>query len=292
MKTKNNMELIQPKKQDTWGIAAALNFILGGIATAFYLFIFLFSVFSGGSLDIFQNLSIKLIAPALVTIGFILVAFEAGRPLRGYKLFNNLCSSFMSIEVFAGLIFICSIVLNCIFTKSFFSILAAVSALISMISQGFIFYNVRGIIAWNVHIMPLVTIVSNFTLAGGIVLILATQEKFKLKFTLFIIVLICVGLNAIIWFIYINSYQKHDFQEATNFLHDKISKVLIFGAGHLFPIFLLLLLLIIGYFYSDFNFMNAISVLAGISILFGVISQKLVITVGVDYLRGIKIYKI
>lgn len=290
MKIKNNIELIKSEKQKNWGIAAASNFILGGMATGFYLLTFLISFFSGETLNIFQHLSIKLIAPALVTTGFIILTLEAGRSSRSYLLFHNLHRSFMSIEAFAGFIFIFSLVLEYLFAQSLFSILAAVFALLFMISQGFILYRGRAITAWNVPIIPIIIIVSNFNLGSGLVLFLTTKEEFTIKMNLFVIVLILVFLNIIIWHIYLNLYQGSAFQRAIKILRSPFVKIFIVGIGHLLPILLLsLLLLFVVCFNTGFKFLNTISVLTGICILVGGISQKFAIIVGIDYLRGIEI---
>jgi phenylacetyl-CoA:acceptor oxidoreductase subunit 2 len=292
MKIKNDMELIQPEKQNIWGITAVLNFILGGTAAGFYLLNFFLKIFNEGTFNIFHNFSIQIISPALVITGFILLTFDAGRPLRSYQLFNNLLRSFMSIEVFSGLIFIFFIALELIFGNFLFSILAAISASILMMSQGFILYYARAIIAWNVYLIPFVTIISNFTMAIGLFLILSTQEKITLKKEFFVIALILVILDKIILYYYITLYSTIDRKKIIKILNKSFSKIFIVSIGNIIAFFFLLFLLPMVLLNHSLIFLNTISVLTGIFILISGICQKFSITIGNDYLRGIQISRI
>lgn len=282
-----NTVLILPMKYKVWGWPAAVNFILGGTATGFYLLIFLMKVLQDNTSIVFQSSVVKLLPPVMVILGFLALAIEAGRPMRGYHLLCNLRSSWMSFEVLAGAIFIISTILDYFLPHLFLKIIAVVSATGLIISHGFIFYHVRGVTAWNVPFIPLHFIISGLTIGFGLLLFVAALDKWSLRTDLMLIGLICVMLNLVVWLIYLRMRRDTAFSKATEGLRNLGALFLTVGIGHLLPIILLLLLLFGSSVNTTTKFPNIISVLAGLAIVAGGVRQKVNIILGASYLRGI-----
>ena len=83
------MELIRSKKQKVWGWPGVVNFTLGGMASGFYLLSSLLMVLQDGMLGLSQPAGFKLVAPALIGLGFLALTTEAGHPLRARYLFRS-----------------------------------------------------------------------------------------------------------------------------------------------------------------------------------------------------------
>ena len=287
VKVEKNMELIQPMKQKVWGWPAVINFIFGGVAAGFYLLCLLMASLKNNIPGESQLDALKLLAPILTVMGFLALTAEAGRPLRGLYLFRNLHSSWMSRETLAGTLFVLTAAADCFFPHMILRVLAAVSALGLIISQGFIVYCARAVIAWNVPIMPLVFVTSGFALGEGLVLVLASMGKLSLGFGPIVIGLFCVALDLVVWLIYLYWSNDAAFRKATKILRHPIALTLTVGIGHLFPVLLLLLFVAVPGINTEGKFWNRIAALAGLFIVVGGVSQKFGIILWADYLRGI-----
>src|SRR3990170_5458462 len=99
--TARTVELIPATPQMLWGKPAVINFALGGLGAGLYLAA-LVEVWLGGP-GVLKVAS--WLGPALVLAGFIAVATEAGRPLRGPRVLTRLRTSWMSRELWVGGIF-------------------------------------------------------------------------------------------------------------------------------------------------------------------------------------------
>src|SRR3990172_13029872 len=95
-------ELLPPLKQTLWGRLAVVNFFLGGAGAGAYLVAVSLTGFSATPL---ARVALTL-GPLLVLAGFLAVAVEAGRPLRGAQVLRMAEPSWMSREAWAGGAFI------------------------------------------------------------------------------------------------------------------------------------------------------------------------------------------
>jgi DMSO reductase anchor subunit len=110
------------------------------------------------------------LAPALVLAGLLLVALEAGRPLRGLRVLTNLRRSWMSRELLAGLLFVLLALNHTVWPSDFLTVVATAAALMLLVSQGLILYCARGIPAWNQRWLP-VLFLSSGLLTGAALLL-------------------------------------------------------------------------------------------------------------------------
>jgi phenylacetyl-CoA:acceptor oxidoreductase subunit 1 len=254
------IEFIQPVQQKVWGGPAVTNLFLGGMAAGFYLLGFLLAVLQGIS----QPVVFKLLAPALVSLGFLSLTTEAGRPIRSHHLLRHLHRSWMSREPLVGAIFIPAAILDWLFPHPVLWVLALGGALGLLISQGFIIYRARGVTAWNVPLVPLLFLTSGFATGSGLVL-----------------------LDLAVWLLYLHGSQDADFQKATKALRRGSDLISTVGIGHLLPILLLVLLLVAPDIGIGANLQHAVAILAGLAIVAGGVSQKVGIIQRAGLLRGI-----
>lgn len=279
------MELIRPTKPEVWGWPVVVNFVLGGMATGFYLLNSLLTILQNGTLGVSQPLGFKLLASVLTSLGFLALTVEAGRPLRGRHLFRYLRRSWMSREALAGVIFIPAAALDWLFPHPVLWVLAAAAAIGLMISHGFIVYRIRAVTAWNVPLMPLLFLTSGFATGSGLVL-LAALGKLTLGIGPMMVGLICVVLNLAVWLLYLHWPHDVAFREATEALRRPSSLIFTVGIGHLLPI-LVLLLLIAPSICTGGELWHIVTALAGLAIVAGGVSQKVGIILKAGYLRGI-----
>src|SRR3972149_3283401 len=97
-----SVELIPATPQRLWGKPAVANFALGGLGAGLYLAAVV-EVWLGapGAVNVASWLG-----PVLVLAGFVAVATEAGRPLRGPRVLTRLRTSWMSRAPGGGGVFL------------------------------------------------------------------------------------------------------------------------------------------------------------------------------------------
>ncbi|MDY7077382.1 MAG: hypothetical protein SXV54_10715 [Chloroflexota bacterium] len=291
-------ELIRPKKQGVWGWPGAVNFILGGMATGFYLLGSLMTILQSNTPGASQAVEFKLLAPVLACLGFLSlmtgsshiksIILDTSHPLRSRHLFRHLRHSWMSRETLASVTFILAAFLDWLFPHPILWSLAIAAAAVVVISHGFILYRVRAITAWNVPLIPFLFTISNLVAGSGLIL-LTTSGHSNLKAHSAVIGLICVVLDLVLWLSYLYLGRSHDiaFREATEPLCRFKSLVFIVGIGHVFPALLLLLLLVVPGLGANVWLWRVIAALAGLAMIIGGVSQKAGVIIKASYLRGI-----
>jgi len=282
-----NVELISPMKQKRWGWPAVANFILGGAGAGFYLLSFLTMILEAGTFALSEPASFGLLAPVLVSLGFLALTIEAVRPLRGRHLFRHVRHSWISRETLAGAIFVPAAVLDWLFPHPALGVLAVAAALGLMISQGFIVYRARAVTAWNVPIMPLLFMSSGLASGGGLVLLVAALDRLPLARGLVVIGLICVVLNLAVWLLYLRWSHATPFRLATDALCRPIAVILTAVLGHVVPLLLLLLLLIRPGVDARVELPHVVTALSGLAMIVGGMSQKVGIILAAGYTREI-----
>jgi DMSO reductase anchor subunit len=278
------MELVQPKKQHVWDWPVVVNFTLGGMAAGFYLLNFLLKTFQGNMPDRYQTVVFKLLPPILVGLGFISLTGEAGRSLRGRYLLGNLHSSWMSRETLMGALFILSAGLDFLSPHVIFKISALLAAAGLIISHGFIVYRAVAVKSWNDPLIPLHFVTSGLSMGVGLTLLLGGCSNITFGPPSILTGIICILLNLIVWLTY--RYLQGDiFFLSTS--GSPVSSMLTLGIGHLLPVVLLLLHVLMPAAETKGTFQDILSALAGLAILAGGVGQKVVILLGDNYLRGI-----
>ena len=282
------LQLTKPVKQKIWGRPAAANFIMGGAGAGFYLVSFFQALVREGSASLFESLPFGLISPLLISIGFLFLGIEAGRPLRGCFVFRHPRHSWISRETYACCIFIPSVLLDLLSPHPSIRLLAVIAALGLLISQGFIVYRARAVTAWNVPIIPILFLTSSLVSGYGLLLLLTALGGLYPDRSMSIIGLIFTGINLAIWFVYLFGSGSTHFVSATQPLRRSLSLILTAGLGHIIPLLLLLLLLLPQTFIIGPS-LSLIVAISGSLLLIGCIGQKAGIILSTGYLRAIEI---
>jgi formate-dependent nitrite reductase membrane component NrfD len=160
--------LIPPRAQTLWRAPAVVNFFLGGLGAGLYLAAFLAAGF--GPTPALAVAS--WLGPLLVAAGFVAVALEAGRPLRGVRLLARLGTSWMSRELVLGGAFMAFALAGLAAPWLPLRLLAAAAAIGLAAAQGLLLRQARGVPAWNVAIMPVVFLLSALLSGAGLLLLL------------------------------------------------------------------------------------------------------------------------
>src|SRR3990170_4564830 len=164
------MNPLGPVAQTAWERLAVANFFLGGAGGGLYV---VAAILRGldpqpGAAVAFETAG--LLGPALVVIGFLAVAAEEGRPLRGANVLLNLRLSWMSRELAAGLSFIVLAGTDRLYPNSPLEWPAVAAAVAFVVSQGFILREARGVPAWNLKVIPLLFLTSGCLAGAGVLL--------------------------------------------------------------------------------------------------------------------------
>jgi DMSO reductase anchor subunit len=279
------MELVRPMKQRIWRWPVIINLFLGGMATSFYLLSILVVMLQKGRLDVSQPATFKLLAPLLACLGFFVLAIEAGRPLRGHHLLRHLRHSWISRETLFGAIFVAAAVLDRFFPHPALLCMACTAAMGLLFSQGFIIYRVRAITAWNVQLIPLIFFTSGLSTGSGLLLVVLCERTLVPMCAM--IAMVCVVLNVGVWLLYLHWRYDSAFRKSTENLRRPLNLLLTVGIGHLLPILLLLPLLVGSDVYTGSEIQHSVSVLSGLLLISGGVSQKSGIIMSVSYLKGI-----
>jgi phenylacetyl-CoA:acceptor oxidoreductase subunit 2 len=239
------MELIRPRRQETWGWAAALNFILGGMGAGFYLLSLLLLNLPVETAGRQQPSAVLTAAPILVLLGLAVLALEAGRPLRSRYLLSHLRNSWMSRETLAALLFVPCALLDAFFPILLLRLIAAAAAIAFILSQSFLVYRARGIEGWNNPLLPLLFVASGFATGSGPLLLAAAWEGTVPARHAGWTALICLVLDLAVWLLYLRHCRNGGASRSVQALCRPRSLLLTVGVAHLLPMALLLPLIIL-----------------------------------------------
>jgi formate-dependent nitrite reductase membrane component NrfD len=192
----------------------------------------------------------------------------------------------MSIESLAGALFIVATFTDWFFSHFVFKAVAISSALILIISQGFMVYRAPAVTAWNVPLIPVIFVTSGFMTSCGLVL-LNTQILSGMAYLPVMISLICILLNLAVWLLYLYGYHNADFRRATENMRRSGSLMVTIGVGHLLPLVLLFSAFASGDFENRSILLPIVHVISGLALIVGGVSQKTGIILKAGYYRGI-----
>jgi formate-dependent nitrite reductase membrane component NrfD len=231
------IELIPPAQQVLWGWPAVLNFALGGLGAGLYVA----AVVAAGFERSFAVVVASWLGPALVLLGFAAVAAEAGRPFRGPRVLTRVRTSWMSRELWLGGAFIVLVAADLAFPLRPHRIEAVVAALLLALAQGFIVRRARGVIAWDMPLVPLLFLLSALLSgAGGFLVIEAARGAVPPAAFLGAVMALLVG-GFIVWGRYLGGSRDDAFLRAIEPLGDGPPALFIARGGYLLPFVLLAL---------------------------------------------------
>jgi DMSO reductase anchor subunit len=236
-------EFLRAVKHKVWGWPAVFNMSAGGAGAGFYLLSFLLPEKTTYVEDPLVGTAFKLIAPVLVGLGFLVLAFESGRPLKAKSLFRNLRTSWMSREVLTGMSFICLTLIDFKFSNPMIKFLAGTMAIGLLLSQGLMVNRSCGVKAWNTPIIPLHFFFSGLYLGFGCLLIWSVAIPTQLRMFLPIVGLIILILNSVSWVAFLKQSGGLPFRKSARTLRCASTPVSAKGIGHYLPAVLLLVLI-------------------------------------------------
>ncbi len=234
-------EMIPAQPQKLWGWPAVANFALGTLGAGWYVAAVLVAGFE-------RTPGVRLaswVAPALVLAGFAAVATEAGRPLRALWVPRRVRTSWMSREALIGGAFVLLVAADLAFPLRLHRAQALVAAALLPLAQGFIVRRARGVIAWDVAIMPVLFVVSAALSGVGAVLLVEGGSGRPVTGASLAVALGLVAVNLDAWARYRAWSSDEVYLRAMAPLRRRRTKLLIEGAGHGAPFLLLILTLLV-----------------------------------------------
>jgi phenylacetyl-CoA:acceptor oxidoreductase 26-kDa subunit len=281
-----NLEIVPPYRQRSWKWPVVINLTFGGAGAGLYVLGVLFAILGHAVAEDVQLVSFQLLAPIIVCCGLLALSLEAGRPMRAFRLFGNLSGSWMSVESLAGGIFIVVALVNRFSPYYVLTAIAAVSALIFMLSQGLIVYRAAAVPAWNIRLTPVIFATSGFMTACGLFL-LNTRIHPGMDSLPLLISLIWIFLNLVAWFMYLYRHRDDDFQKAVKLMHHPVLSMVIVGIGHLVPFVILFFVVVFRHVDYSSALLAALRALSGLAMIVGGLGQKAGIILTAGYYRGV-----
>ena len=210
-KTQAPFELIPATRQRMWGVAAVLNFALGGLGAGLYAAAALASRFHAS-----PTLSLAAwLGPALVIAGFAAVATEAGRPLRGVRVLTRVRTSWMSRELLLGDLFAAAALGEWAVPSREQRTAAVLAALVFVAAQGLIVRHARAVPAWDVPAMPAVFVVSALVSGAGFGLVAEAARGVRPHTGLLGGALAVIIVGSIVWQTYVTWSREPAFARPT-----------------------------------------------------------------------------
>ena len=282
------LELAPAKRQRTWGWPAVVNLTLGGTGAGLYLLGMLLAPFSQAWTDEGQFVAFALLAAAVVGLGFLTLALEAGRPLRAYRLFRRLSGSWMSVESLAGLLFIVSAVASYWLPAFPLQALAMLAAVVLIVSQGWMLNRAVGVSAWNRRLIPWLFVTSGLVSAGGLLLLNARHLAVLDRLPILMLASL-VLLNLAVWLRYLFGRTEDGCNWGIQFLRRPVLLLFIAGMGHLLPILHMGAILLSGDLGTSIVATDLFRVGSGLLLIAGSACQKIGIVLAAGFHRPIVI---
>jgi DMSO reductase anchor subunit len=260
-----SVDLIRGTRQTLWGKLAVANFVLGGLGAGFYLA----AVGFGSPAELALA---GLLGPTLVLSGFVAVALEAGRPLRGARVLRRVPTSWMSRELWLGGAFALLAVGGIVRPEFGLYLLAALAALSLMVAQGFILRAARGVPNWNVQLMPPLFAASALVSGSGLFALsdaLTRTSPGQVQLATSVVLLVLAGL---VWVRYRGRVRQTRSEDMTLLI-----------AGYVAPIVLLLIALLIA------DVATPATALAGLLMIGGQVQAKALVVLRAGELRSIRV---
>jgi hypothetical protein len=231
------MDIIGPTRQKTWGLAAVVNFWLGGMSAAAYVLMGTVNVLLQGSFHVSGNWRLSILI--LMALGFICIALHAGRPGRALFAACRLRSSWMARETVAAGIFIAAVGLQFAFPDLIVAWLTVLGASFFLLSQSMMPYRSLGIGSWGVTVVPILFTLSSFSSGAGLVLLTAPRMGPDVLYLMRMIGLVSAVFNAASWIHYVYRAPVSP-PDSLAVLRKWQSQVVVMGGGMLLPVLLLI----------------------------------------------------
>jgi formate-dependent nitrite reductase membrane component NrfD len=264
-------------RQSVWGKLAVSNFFFGGAGGGLYVLAVGFPMVSPQeTASLFAPF--RLLAPALVLVGFLSVAAEAGQPFRGLNVLLNVKQSWMSRELLVGFSFVGAALDDWLWLSPFLKTFATLTALGYVMSQGFILLRARGVPAWNLPVLPILFLTSGVLTGAGILLICIPflEAREEILRQLGLVAITAAAGNLGVWFFYL----------CRSAVAETLNQTMlggVIGLGHVLPV--LLILAGLGFPES----LPVMVVLAGLALVVGEVLLKDAVVRQAGHLVGIRV---
>lgn len=160
--------LLPPVPQTLWGLPAVINFALGGFGAGLY-------AMAAATAGFERSPALQTAAwlgPLLVLGGFVAVAAEAGRPLRGPRALAHVRTSWMSRELWLGGGFMSLAAGGLLVERPSFRLAATAAAIAFVLAQGQILRHARGVTVWAAPSVPALFLTSALVSGAGLLVVL------------------------------------------------------------------------------------------------------------------------
>jgi DMSO reductase anchor subunit len=226
------VELIPAQRQRLWGWQAVANFTLGGVGAGLYGTAVLAAGFERTPAVALSSW----LAPLLVLAGFVAVAGEAGRPLRGPRVLWKVRTSWMSRELWIGAAFVLLIAADIAFPLRIHRAQALAAAVLLALAQGMILRRSRGIAAWDAAVMPWLFLLSAAVSGAGAYMLLEVLAGRTVPPAVLAAGILLVILTFWAGRAYVSTPAGHAFRDATASLRDGAAGRLAAGLGGALPL--------------------------------------------------------
>ena len=224
------------KPQTFWDYRAAMNFILGGMASGFSFVAFL--LFSYRVINIEQLMLFNLMAGSIMACGLFFVFLKIGRKLRFLNVLLRPQTSWMTRETWCVAAFYPAIFLGVLFENTFAFAIAGISSFGFLVSQARILYAAKGIPSWRAPVIPWMIFFSG--LYEGFALLVLFGPLIGMQLQHFVSLLCFVGItlgvtNAYYFFQYSRKAKSFGISPLSRSFINNL-RLPVMGFGQLLPV--------------------------------------------------------
>jgi hypothetical protein len=173
-----------------------------------------------------------------VLAGFVAVAAEAGRPLRGARVLARARTSWMSREAWLGGAFAALAAADLVAPAPGWRAAAAAAGVALIWAQGSVLRAAYAVPAWAVPVMPVVFLTGGLA-TGAAALLLVETGRGALSARLLGGTLTLLTVHLVVWWAYLTWSRDPAFVEGVRPLRDGRGALAIVGGGYLAPSLLL-----------------------------------------------------
>lgn len=188
-------------RQTFWDTRAAMNFILGGMASGLVVVAWLAQV--AGRLAPASLPGVNVVAAALMAVGLFFVFLKIGRKLRFLYVLRRPQTSWMTRETWCVAVFYPAVAAGLLSSSSALHVLATLAAAGFLVCQARILHASKGIPSWRAPLVPWMLIATGLLEGLGLLAVAAGTGAIVLApSSLAPAGILLAGVNALLWWRY------------------------------------------------------------------------------------------
>jgi DMSO reductase anchor subunit len=255
------VDLCAAKKHNTWKEVVAVNFILAGAGAGSYITGYYLNQISQ-QIPESDTTAGAIASVLLLIIGFACAWVGEERHSSAVHSLKNIASSWISREILFGLMFIAAAVANLFSAILFFQVVAVLSAMGVLVSQGYILNIPHSVKTWNFPVLPASIFVLGLHSGYGLILIICHGY---IESSWFLTAGVLINLLALMFWFLCGKAASHQMQGTAVPIERSSLKTRVITSGYIASVVLLTICDLMHDQYSGVRAYRILSFAAGVA---------------------------